>query len=74
MLHRMAHLSYRKKIPLIPKIIYGIQFFLYNSSVPPSTTIGKGTKFAYRGIGVVIHARSIIGANCLIGQGITIGG
>lgn len=34
----------------------------------------KGTKFAYGGIGVVIHARAIVGRNCMIGQGVTIGG
>lgn len=34
----------------------------------------KGTKFAYGGIGVVIHARAVVGRNCMIGQGVTIGG
>ena len=29
---------------------------------------------AYGGIGIVIHGNSIIGKNCMIGQGITIGG
>ena len=72
--HRIAHFLYRIKIPLLPKIIYYLQFLLFNSSVPPSVEIGKGTKFAYGGIGVVIHARSKIGDNCIIGQGITIGG
>lgn len=72
--HRIAHYLYRKGVPVLPKIIYFIQFLLFNSSVPASTRIGKGSKFAYLGIGVVIHARSIIGENCMIGQGITIGG
>ena len=36
--------------------------------------IGRGTKFGYGGIGVVIHARTVIGKNCTIGQGVTIGG
>ena len=47
---------------------------MFNCSVPASCTIKKGTKFAYGGIGVVIHGRSIIGEKCLIGQGVTIGG
>lgn len=29
---------------------------------------------AYGGIGVVIHARAVIGENCVLGQNITIGG
>jgi serine O-acetyltransferase len=36
--------------------------------------IGKNSKFAYLGIGCVLHKNTIIGDNCLIGQGITIGG
>ena len=70
----VAKFCYTKKIPLLPKLIYYIQFLLFNSSVPYQCTIGKNTKFAYGGIGVVIHKRAIIGNNCIIGQGITIGG
>ena len=72
--HRIAHFLYKIKIPFLPKIIYYLQFLLFNSSVPPSVMIGEDTKFAYGGIGVVIHARAIIGRKCIIGQGITIGG
>ena len=73
-LHRIANLLYRKKIPFFPRIIYLLQFLMFNSTVPYTTKIGKGSKFAYGGIGVVIHARAVIGENCTIGQGITIGG
>ena len=51
-----------------------MMYLLFNSSVPASCVLGKGTKFAYGGIGVVIHARAIVGENCLIGQNVTIGG
>lgn len=44
------------------------------SVIPASCQIGEGTTVAYGGIGVVIHGNSIIGKNCMIGQGITIGG
>lgn len=33
-----------------------------------------GVKFAYGGIATVIHARAVIGKNCIIGQCVTIGG
>lgn len=46
----------------------------FNCSVPASCAIGKGTKFGYGGIAVVIHARAVIGKNCMIGQDVTIGG
>lgn len=73
-LHRVAHSLYLKKIPLLPKIIYYLQFLLFNSSLPYKCKIGKNTKFAYGGIGTVIHERAVIGEHCLIGQGVTIGG
>lgn len=43
-------------------------------SFPPSVKIGGGTSFGYKGIGVVIHKRAKIGKNCVIAQGVTIGG
>jgi serine O-acetyltransferase len=72
--HHLAHRLYLKKIPILPKIIYYLQFLIFNSSVPYKCKIGEGSKLAYGGMGVVIHERAIIGKNCLIGQGITIGG
>lgn len=72
--YRFANYLYRHHIPFIPKIIYYIQYLLFNCSVPATCKIGKGTKFGYGGIGVVVHARAEIGTNCLIGQNTTIGG
>ncbi len=72
--YRIARFLYRKKIPILPRLIYNIQFLLFNSIVPYTAQIGKGTYCSYGGIGVVIHARSVIGEDCVLGQGITIGG
>jgi serine O-acetyltransferase len=49
-------------------------FVLYNSDVSASVKIGKGTVFGHGGIGVVVHEKAVIGENCVVGQGITIGG
>jgi serine O-acetyltransferase len=73
-IYRLSHYLYQKNIPVLPKLLYYIQFLLYNSSLPPSVQIGSNTIIAYGGIGIVVHGRSIIGSNCLLGQGITIGG
>lgn len=70
----LAHMLYKKNIPILPKIIYYIQFLIFNSSVPYQCKIGKNVKFAYGGIGVVVHDKAIIGNHCIIGQGVTIGG
>jgi serine O-acetyltransferase len=62
------------RVPLLPKLLYYVTFLIFNSSIPPTAIIGKGSRFAYGGIGVVIHSRARIGERVVIGQGITIGG
>lgn len=72
--YRFNHWLKQHHVPILPKLIWKLQYLLFNSSVPASCTIGRGTKFGYGGIGVVIHARSVIGRNCIIGANTTIGG
>ena len=72
--YRLSHWLWKHHVPLLPKLLWLLQYLLFNCSVPGSCTLMKGTKFAYGGIGAVIHARAIVGRNCMIGQGVTIGG
>lgn|SRR5699024_350530 len=73
-LYYIARWFYKKKIPLIPKLIYYLQYFIYNSHVPYKADIGKGVTFSYGGIAVVIHHRAKIGESCSIGARVTLGG
>jgi len=50
-----------------------VVFLIFNSVVPLSCKIGRGSRFMYGGIGCVIHKNAIIGENVAIGQGVTIG-
>jgi len=70
----IANKLYKFGIPILPKLIYYIQFLIFNSSVSYKCKIGNNTVFGYGGIGVVIHERAVIGNGCIIGQNITIGG
>lgn len=72
--YRLAHWLWQHHVPVLPKVIYYLQYLLFNCSVPASCTIGGGTKFAYGGIATVIHSRAVIGRRCVIGQCVTIGG
>lgn len=72
--YRVSRWCFLHHIPIIPKLMTLIIFLLYNSKVPCTAVIGKGTKLGYGGMGVVIHAKSVIGSNCKIGQQVTIGG
>jgi serine O-acetyltransferase len=68
-LHRAGHWAYNKKIPLIPNVITLLMLLIYNSRISPSCRIGKGTKLAYKGMGVLIVSGAQIGENCSIGAG-----
>lgn len=72
-LYRIGHACYKKHIQIIPQLCKAITFLLFNSVVPYTTDIGKESRFAYGGMGVVIHSRAIIGDRVLIGQNTTIG-
>lgn len=72
--YNLSHQLYTRKIPIIPSFIKFMCFLIYNSSIPFECKIDKGSRFGYGGIGVVIHKRTIIGKNCLIGTNVTIGG
>lgn len=71
--YRISNWLYRKKIPILPLVFKYFIFLVFNSVVPYSTKIGKGSKFAYGAIGVVLHSQTIIGEKVIIGQGVTIG-
>lgn len=72
--YRLAHWMWKHHVPVLPKLIYYMQYMLFNCAVPPSCEIGRGTKFGYGGIATVVHARARIGCNCIIGTCVTIGG
>lgn len=72
-LYRISSWFYVRNIPVLPKVIKALTFLLFNSVVPYTTKIGGGSKFAYGGIGVVLHGRAVIGSRVIIGQGVTIG-
>ncbi len=73
-LYRIAHQLYKWHIPFLPKFIKLLIFLIYNSSIPYEAQIGQGSRFGYGGIGVVLHKRTIIGKNCMIGSNVTVGG
>lgn len=60
-----------KKLSLYIDKLYCLIFRNY---IPGSCQLGKGTKLAYSGIGVVIHTEAKVGKYCIIGQNTTIGG
>ncbi len=52
--YNISRFFYVRKIPFIPKVFQLIIFLLYNSKVPPTAKIGKGSFLVCKGVGVVI--------------------
>lgn len=72
--YRIGNWCAKRGVPFAPRLAEGVVFLLFNSVVPSAAEIGADTRLGYRGIGVVIHPRSRIGSNVLIGPNVTIGG
>ncbi len=65
---------HRRGLPPVGLVFTAVNRLLFGAWVPASADIGRGTKLAYLGSGVVIHARARIGARCVISPGVVIGG
>jgi len=72
-LHRLTHLLYRMKVPLVPRLLSHINRFLTGIEIHPGAKIGKGF-FIDHGKGVVIGETSEIGNCVTLFQGVTLGG
>lgn len=70
--HRIAHLLYEKKIPLVPRIMSECAHSRTGIDIHPGATIGPGF-FIDHGTGVVIGETCEIGANVKLYQGVTLG-
>lgn len=76
--HRMAGRLRSIRIPIVTRILArfleGACLVLFSCSLPAEARIGSGTILGYRGLGIVIHKRAVIGRGCLIGPHVVIGG
>lgn len=71
--HRLAHKLYRAGVPLVPRIVSQISRFLTGVEIHPGAKIGRRF-FIDHGSGVVIGETAEIGDDCLLYQGVTLGG
>ncbi|MFZ2538690.1 MAG: serine O-acetyltransferase EpsC [Oscillospiraceae bacterium] len=71
--YRISHFFYKHKLYFIARFCSQSGRFFTGIEIHPGATIGKGL-FIDHGSGVVIGETTIIGENCTIYQGVTLGG
>lgn len=72
-IHRINHFLWNLRVPLLPRLLSNIARFLTGIEIHPAAVIGPGF-FIDHGMGVVIGETSEIGEECLLYQGVTLGG
>jgi serine O-acetyltransferase len=73
LLYRVSHALYVRKLYTVARLISQIARFITGVEIHPGAKIGRGL-FIDHGSGVVIGETAEIGNNCLIYQGVTLGG
>ena len=72
-LHRLSNRLWRLDVPLLPRLISQMGRWITGIEIHPGARIGKGV-FIDHGMGVVIGETAVVGDNCLLYQGVTLGG
>jgi serine O-acetyltransferase len=71
--HRLAHRLWLWRWPLLPRLLSHFARFFTGIEIHPGATIGRRV-FIDHGMGVVIGETTVVGDDCLIYQGVTLGG
>lgn len=71
--YRVAHFFYKIKLKFIARWISQLGRFMTGVEIHPGATIGRGLMIDH-GMGVVIGETAVVGDNCTIYQGVTLGG
>jgi len=71
--HRVNHMLWKARVPFFPRFLSQVAKIITGIEIHPGAVIGKGF-FIDHGMGVVIGETTEIGENCLLYQGVTLGG
>ena len=71
--HKLAHFLYKCKLYFLARLISQIARFLTGIEIHPGATLGRRVFFDH-GMGIVIGETAIVGDDCVIYHGVTLGG
>lgn len=73
LLHRLSHRLHKAGVPLVPRVLSQVSRTFTGIEIHPGASIGRRF-FIDHGMGVVIGETTVIGDDCLLYQGVTLGG
>lgn len=71
--YRLANLAYRNNQEIVAKILYRLNYGMTKAQISYRASIGPGLELPHP-FGIIIGWDTVVGANCFIGQYVTIGG
>ena len=71
--YKLSRTLYKARVPVLPSLIKVFIRIVFSSVIPPSADIGPNTRIGYGGLGTVFHRKCVVGSNCIIHGGVTIG-
>ncbi len=71
--HRISHFLYKHKLYFLARFISQINRFFTGIEIHPGAVLGSGL-FLDHGMGIVIGETAVVGNNCTIYHGVTLGG
>lgn len=72
-LYRLSRRCYDAGVPVVGKLISGLNRVLFSCWLPGTARIGPRLTVGYQGLGIVVHSDAVIGSDCWISQHVTIG-
>jgi serine O-acetyltransferase len=72
-IHRISNILWKRNLKLFARMLSGVSRFLTGIEIHPAATIGNSV-FIDHGMGVVIGETAEVGDNCLLYQGVVLGG
>ena len=73
MIHRLTHQLHLLGLPILPRLLSHLNRFVTGVEIHPAARIGRRC-FIDHGMGVVIGETTVIGEDCHLYQGVTLGG
>ena len=71
-LWRWSRAAYRRKIPLVPRLLKTAIFLVYHAILPGEAVVGGNLMLDHYGLGVVVHPNVTIGDRVRIYHGVTL--